>query len=256
MHQIPYRQNSRLIILSIPLILLLVVNFNANASDVIEKAGNILRYVLPSSAAGMTFINKDMEGTIQFAESAALTVGISPITITSASPPHSVLLFGGVFTTENMGRSLNPFTARHESNYITGGAYGQDFYAAPYGLVLGVEIGVANRYGMGKSMELWGGVNIRHSGLVISDFLRVIPGITVGFSAITKPVGTEAEEQRRHNGNAHILGYLSPELALALQRFPNVELVYRLQHRSGAFHTFGNMAEGANANVFGVRYRF
>jgi hypothetical protein len=182
--------------------------------------------------------------------------GIFPITMAPAPLPHSVFLFGGQFTTDNMGKSLNPFTARHESNFITGVAYEQDFYEASYGLVLGVEIGVANRYGMGKSMELWGGVNVRHSGLVFSNFLRVIPGITVGFSAITKPVGIEAEERSRHNGNAHILGYLSPELALGFQRFPNVELVYRLQHRSGAFRTFGNMGEGANANIIGVRYRF
>jgi len=77
MRLIPYRKNSRFIILSIILILSLVVNSNTNASDVIEKAGDILQYVLPLTAAGMTLVNKDLNGTIQFAESAALTVGVT-----------------------------------------------------------------------------------------------------------------------------------------------------------------------------------
>jgi hypothetical protein len=97
---------------------------------------------------------------------------------------------------------------------------------------------------------------VRHSGLIFFNFLRVTPGITVGCSAITKPVGIEAERQSRQNGNAYTLVYLGPELALAFQRFPNIELVYRLQHRSGASGTIAHMREGANANVIGIRYRF
>jgi hypothetical protein len=38
--------------------------------------------------------------------------------------------------------------------------------------------------------------------------------------------------------------------------FPNVELVYKLQHRSGAGGTFGKMHDTANANVVGLRVRF
>jgi hypothetical protein len=188
--------------------------------------------------------------------SIAYRSGISPITTAPSLLPNSVLLFGGQFTTENMGKSLNPLATRHESNFITGGAYQRDLYRAPYGFVFGVEMGIAKRFGMGKSTELWGGVNIRHSGLVFFNFLRVTAGITIGFSAIDNPVGTEAEEERRHDGNAHFLGYLSPELTLAFHQFPNTELVYRLQHRSGAGRTFGNMGEGANANIIGIRYRF
>jgi membrane-associated phospholipid phosphatase len=77
MRPIPHRQNSRFIILSILLILSLVVNSNTNASDEIERAGDILQFVLPATAAGMTLIHKDLDGTIQFAESAALTMGVT-----------------------------------------------------------------------------------------------------------------------------------------------------------------------------------
>ncbi len=178
------------------------------------------------------------------------------IAIAPAPPPNSVFVFAGQFTMERMAWSIDPFTARHESNYIVGGAYNRDFFYLPGGFIVGGEIGVADRFGMGQSAELWGGISIRHSGIVFFNTLRVAPGITLGFSGITNAVGTEANRERDRNGNAHFLGYLGPELALALQDYPNWEAVYRLQHRSGALGTLGNMTEGANANVFGVRYRF
>jgi membrane-associated phospholipid phosphatase len=77
MRLIPHRQHSPFIILSILLILSPIVNSNVNASDGIEMAGDILQFVLPATAAGMTFIHKDLDGTIQFAESAALTMGVT-----------------------------------------------------------------------------------------------------------------------------------------------------------------------------------
>lgn len=43
------------------------------------------------------------------------------------SPPNGILLFGGQFTTDNISRSLIPFAASHESNYILGVAYERDF---------------------------------------------------------------------------------------------------------------------------------
>lgn len=88
------------------------------------------------------------------------------------------------------------------------------------------------------------------------DAVRIAPGITVGLSVITKAVGIEAVRELEAPGNAKLLGYLGPELAFSFRALPSVEFVYRLQHRSGMFGTFGNLWEGANANVFGARVRF
>jgi hypothetical protein len=41
-----------------------------------------------------------------------------------------------------------------------------------------------------------------------------------------------------------------------LANLPNTELVFRIQHRSGAYGTLGAMKEGNNANVIGIRQRF
>jgi hypothetical protein len=60
-------------------------------------------------------------------------------------------------------------------------------------------------------------------------------------------VGIEAEREAAAQGNATLLGYLAPELAVSFVNFPNLEFVYRLQHRSGAGGTFGKLSDTANA---------
>jgi hypothetical protein len=43
---------------------------------------------------------------------------------------------------------------------------------------------------------------------------------------------------------------------MALVDNPNWELVYRIQHRSGAYGVIAHFIEGANANTVGIRYRY
>jgi hypothetical protein len=180
-----------------------------------------------------------------------------PIREGGVSPPsNSVLIFGGQYTTENMENSLNPFSARHENQRIVAAAYQHDFYHAPNELIVGAEIGAGYRFGLGNSEELWAGVSIRHEGFVLFGLVRIAAGITMGLSAVTNTTGIEAQRQAIDHGNGHLLAYLGPELTMALQQYPNLELVYRVQHRSGAFGLIANYVEGANANVFGIRYRF
>jgi membrane-associated phospholipid phosphatase len=47
------------------------------AKDGIETAGDILQFVLPAAAAGLTLEQRDWPGTLEFAESAALTLGVT-----------------------------------------------------------------------------------------------------------------------------------------------------------------------------------
>jgi hypothetical protein len=163
-------------------------------------------------------------------------------------PPNSILLFGGQFTTVDFYKSFTP-TAPHENNYIVGGAYERDFYQK-WGFVLGTEVGVANRFGMGNSYEGWVGLHVRYSWLVLFNSVRIAPGLTFGLSAITKPVGIEAAREADAQGDVRLLGYLGPELAISFMGVPNLELVYRLQHRSGASGNLGRMHDAANAQCF------
>src|SRR5215831_6788528 len=51
--------------------------FDACAGDAIETAGDILQYVIPATAGGLTLGYRDYRGTLQFGESFALTEGVT-----------------------------------------------------------------------------------------------------------------------------------------------------------------------------------
>ncbi len=50
---------------------------NVQAGGSIESAGDVLMFILPASAAGLTLVFKDGQGSLQLAESAALAMGIT-----------------------------------------------------------------------------------------------------------------------------------------------------------------------------------
>jgi hypothetical protein len=155
-------------------------------------------------------------------------------------------------------------------NYIVGGVYQRDLLQFNSGILVGAEVGLADRFGNYKiccdtiahsngvmhSAELWGGVSFRHQGIALFDTVRISPGFVFGLSAISNPIGQEALRQINNSGSANVLFYLGFDVAFALADLPNTELVLRIQHRSGAYGTLGGMKEGNNANVIGIRQRF
>lgn len=155
-------------------------------------------------------------------------------------------------------------------NYIVGGAYQRDFLQFNSGLLIGAEVGLADRFGhysiccdtivysnsVAQSTEFWAGASFRTQGIALLNTVLVSPGVVFGLSLISNPIGQEGEHQIAHQGSAKALFYLGFDLAFALASLPNTELVFRVQHRSGAYGTLGAMREGNNANVIGIRQRF
>jgi hypothetical protein len=170
---------------------------------------------------------------------------------------NDIYVFGGVFTTGSFGDTINVFGTDYTDSYMVGAAYGRDFTDIGAGFVLGGVTGAAIRFGDDDdtSGEFWAGVRLRHQGLVIGD-LAIAPALTAGLSAVTGPTEIERAREIRYDGDASFLGFVGAELSFRVRQAPNVELVYELHHRSGADGTFGNMNEGSNANVLGIRYRF
>ena len=175
---------------------------------------------------------------------------------TIEDPKNSIDVFFGRYTTGSMGDSLNPFTATYEDNYLLAIACDRDFLNPGYRFRLGGEVGLASRFGTPWSAETWGGVVVRHRGITIRDWITIAPALTAGVSLISHPLGVEAKREQGHDGDATLLFYFGPEIAISLPRHPRWELVYRLHHRSGADGTLGNMKEGHNANTLGIRHRF
>ena len=194
-----------------------------------------------------------------------------------ASQPNlkqSVFGFAGRTNSGNLGDTFAFGTRAPQAifydNYIVGAAYQRDFFQFNSGVLIGAEVGLADRFGhysiccdtisysnnVTQSAELWGGVSFRHQGVALFDAVRISPGFVFGLSAISNPIGQEGLHQIDHHGSAKVLFYLGFDLAFALADLPNTELVFRIQHRSGAYGTLGGMKEGNNANVIGIRQRF
>src|SRR5438309_10136115 len=55
----------------------LAPGIDALAADDIAQAGDILQYVLPGTAAGLTVVFRDWKGSLEFGESFALTEGVT-----------------------------------------------------------------------------------------------------------------------------------------------------------------------------------
>jgi hypothetical protein len=202
---------------------------------------------------------------------------VSLINVPEASLSNSIFVFAGRMSTTTFGDTLaynslpisGPFGQPSYDNYIVGSAYQKDFFRYG-GLVIAGEIGIADRLGNYaeccspivtssttlNSGELWFGPAFRYDGVVLLNQLRIVPGMTFGFSVTTNSIGVEREREITNPGNARFLGYLGPEVAFSTLAMPQLEFVVAVHHRSGADHTFGNFGEGYNANVAGLRYCF
>lgn len=169
----------------------------------------------------------------------------------------NVFVFGGLFSSESVGETFNIIGTDYQDAYILGGGVQKFVYGQDDGLKLGLEAGASLRKGPNVTGEVWAGAVIRADGFIHTDRFKVSASVTGGFSATSAPIDVEiAREISRGGGDSSFLFYMAPELSLSFDSNPNVEIFYRLQHRSGGWETLGGMGEGSNANTVGLRYHF
>jgi len=208
--------------------------------------------------AALTLTILTMSVTSSLADSSPFIYFATEDPFTVGQPTsNDIYVFGGVFAEGSFGDTINVFGADYTDSYMLGAVYGRDFANLGAGFVLGGVAGAAIRFGDedDASGEIWAGMRLRHQGLVIGD-LAIAPALMVGLSAVTDPTQVEREREIHYDGDASFLGYVGAELSFRTRQASDFELVYQLHHRSGADGTFGDMGEGSNANVLGIRYRF
>jgi membrane-associated phospholipid phosphatase len=140
--------------------------FAAHAGDAIETAGDILQYVLPITAGGLTLGFKDWTGTLQFGESAATTLGVTYLlkyTVPETRPNGAGQSFPSAHTSIS-------FSAAEFMRKRYGWEFGVPAYAAasfvaysrveagdhhPHDVVAGAAIGIVSSYLFTKPYKGW-----------------------------------------------------------------------------------------------------
>ncbi|MGB3025389.1 hypothetical protein [Paradevosia shaoguanensis] len=175
---------------------------------------------------------------------------------TDSASLQTLFVFGGRYYSEYIENGINPFKPAYENNYIVGAGYQRFLPGSWHYWRLGLEVGLAARLGDSTSAEMWAGAVARFDGIVLGP-VRISPALTLGVSAESGMVGIEAvHAQEVGGGDPALLFYMAPEINVSWTDNPNLEVFWRLQHRSGAWNTLGNMRDGANATTVGLRWKF
>lgn len=167
---------------------------------------------------------------------------------------ENVFIMGGPFSSEHFGGTFRFWEPHYESNFFAGAGYQRFLYSHDGGMKLGVEAGVGARLGVRSSLEAWAGGVIRFDIIQLGDF-SIAPALTAGLSVVTDTIGEETLRARQLGIQPHVLYYLGPEMSVSHAEVPSVEILARVQHRSGGFGTIAPI-DGSNAAVLGFRYRF
>ena len=172
---------------------------------------------------------------------------------------NSVTVFGGRQTRNDLSDAIVPVEGfNFIDTYFAGGAVAREV-ARRGGLAVELEAGAGVQWGtyLGEdngTEHLWGAAYLRYDRFPWRGVVRTSVGASLGLNYITRD---NALERSRNTGDAQsrLQHYFSPEIALALPSRPNVEVLYRVHHRSGVYGLFCTDC-GSNIDTLGLRYRF
>lgn len=160
--------------------------------------------------------------------------------------------YGGPLILHNMGEILGGFQTTHNGDNVGVLALAREIYKTDRFLSLELEGQVGKHFGTHNRQWEMVGLGIgRWRIFPWDDFIDTSFAFGAGLSYYNKLSKTELIK----NENAQrLLGYLMMEVTLALPQFPNVNLVGRLHHRSGAKGVIGK--SGSNYLCGGLKISF
>jgi hypothetical protein len=147
--------------------------------------------------------------------------------------------------------------------YLAAGTFSRRLVTFMDVLSLEPEFGVGQRFGQMHATEFWGALNIRWIAFPWNDYIRTSIGLADGLSIATK---IDSKERLLNNyrvvnnklvfSGSHVMNFFTPELTLALPKYPDYELLFRFHHRSGVYGLIDDTHAGAQFFAVGFRTRF
>jgi hypothetical protein len=117
------------------------------------------------------------------------------------------------------------------------------------------ELGIGQRFGEQDETEAWAALFVRYRGFPWDDVLVTSFALSTGLNYATDVSELERERARDGEGSQW-MHFFSPEITLALPSLPEVELMFRMHHRSGVFGLVSDAWGGAQYATVGLRIRF
>lgn len=121
-------------------------------------------------------------------------------------------------------------------------------------LSIDAEALYAYHYGRERYHELGLAAYARWHAFPWNDYVATTVAAGLGPSYTTRY--PELERQSRMEDRSRVLNQLNLELTLAPPRWPESQLLFRMQHRSGVFGVFNGVTDGSNFLTVGMRQRF
>ena len=169
---------------------------------------------------------------------------------------RSVTVFGGLASTSNFSKLvLMPWESSVEWDIPwLGAALSQRVWSFTDALTVEVEAGAGYRFGSEKTGEAWSAIYLRYDDFPWNHRVYTSVAASTGLNLASRV--SPLEKIKSENGGSRLLHYFSPEITFALPSQPNVELMFRLHHRSGIFGTINGARGGNQYGTVGLRWRF
>jgi hypothetical protein len=185
----------------------------------------------------------------------------------SADSSNAVMLFaGGVDDSPFFELVCAPWESDWEDIGIVAASYSRRFGtlnalmdAPTFGslgddLALEAEAGVSARFGDESLGEVWTALYLRYSGFPWNGIVYTTIAGNIGLSMLSEK--SQFEKERDGHKTDQLLHYLGPEITVADPDMRDLELVFRLHHRSGVFGLFDGVDSGSTFITGGVRMHF
>lgn len=148
-----------------------------------------------------------------------------------------------------------PWQWNWRSSYLVAGAASRELVAYRDWVALEAEVGAGKRFGFLNEGEFWGALYLRWKLFPWNDYVRTTVAVSTGLNYATEV--PPFERYRTRGPGSRLLHFLSPEITFGLPSMPDLDLVLRFHHRSGAeLGFFNHTSGGAQYGTAGIRYRF